>query len=435
MAAFDFTSVFQKESFVRTYAFVEEHSGTGDRPSDNITGYGTVSERLVFTAIDLTGTAECSRGSGYIDKLVRTLESASAHGAPFVLFIDGSYGDVSQNVELVSMQAKLFRAVCDIKTTIPLICVVRGKCHGFYASIVSLFDIVVICGENSDNAFGAFSQDHLKALLGPEKTGTGVAVKATSVYNRGYSLSRTLTLTAKDNEALKLQLERLIRLLPDNSRSGAPLFAKSAYVDTVELSASRAPEVKAELKTYAGITTGAITFGGKAPDARKVSTLGLLKAAEFVRFCDAFSIPLVTFMDFDGICASDAADNSQLPYAIASLSRALLNADRRGGRLALVTGNAWGQLASLLLSIRPGDYVYAWDNASISIIDPSALALTEYADEISASDDPVKTRKEVIEKYRIEYTGAHIAAEKGLVDDIIDPSETEARIISYLEVL
>ena len=105
-------------------------------------------------------------------------------------------------------------------------------------------------------------------------------------------------------------------------------------------------------------------------------------------------------------------------------------------KINIITGKAYGTSYLVMNGKNTGaDIVYAWNSADISVITPEAGALLMFSEDIKNSEDPVQARMDYIEKYKNEYATAYYAAEKGLVDDIINPSETRARIISALYLL
>jgi len=158
------------------------------------------------------------------------------------------------------------------------------------------------------------------------------------------------------------------------------------------------------------------------------------KGARFVRFCDAFNIPILTFEDVPGFMPGTDQEHggiirhgAKLLYAYAEATVPLLTVITRKAY-----GGAYCVMASKHLG---GDVNYAWPTAEIAVMGPQGAVNVLYREELAAAEDTEAHRQELIEEYREEFANPYTAADRGFVDDVIEPTETRARLIDDLEML
>lgn len=158
------------------------------------------------------------------------------------------------------------------------------------------------------------------------------------------------------------------------------------------------------------------------------------KGARFVRFCDAFNIPILTFEDVPGFMpGTDQEHNgiirhgAKLLYAFSEATVPLLT---------VITRKAYGGAYCVMSSKHiGGDVNYAWPTAEIAVMGPKGAVNVLYREELAAADDPDARRQELIDEYREEFANPYTAADRGFVDDVIEPTETRARLIDDLTML
>jgi acetyl-CoA/propionyl-CoA carboxylase carboxyl transferase subunit len=158
------------------------------------------------------------------------------------------------------------------------------------------------------------------------------------------------------------------------------------------------------------------------------------KGARFVRFCDAFNIPIVTFEDVPGFMpGTDQEHNgiirhgAKLLYAFSEATVPLLT---------VITRKAYGGAYCVMSSKHiGGDVNYAWPTAEIAVMGPKGAVNVLYREELAEADDPDARRQELIDEYREEFANPYTAADRGFVDDVIEPTETRARLIEDLKML
>jgi acetyl-CoA carboxylase carboxyltransferase component len=158
------------------------------------------------------------------------------------------------------------------------------------------------------------------------------------------------------------------------------------------------------------------------------------KAARFVRFCDSFNIPLVTFTDVPGYLPGVKQEHSGIIRHGAKLLYAFSEATVP--KINVVVRKAYGGAYIAMNSKHLGaDLVLAWPTAEIAVMGPDGAANIIFKKEIGESSDPVTTRQQKIEQYRDEFSNPFIAAARGYVDDVIEPATTRARLANALEML
>ncbi len=158
------------------------------------------------------------------------------------------------------------------------------------------------------------------------------------------------------------------------------------------------------------------------------------KAARFIRFCDAFNIPLVTFTDTPGYLPGVDQEHGGIIRHGAKLLYAYSEATVP--KLTIITRKAYGGAYIAMCSRHLGaDQVFAWPTAEIAVMGPDGAANIIFKKEIESSDDPISTRQQKIEEYRDNFANPYQAAARGYVDDIIEPAATRAKLVSALEML
>jgi Acetyl-CoA carboxylase, carboxyltransferase component (subunits alpha and beta) len=158
------------------------------------------------------------------------------------------------------------------------------------------------------------------------------------------------------------------------------------------------------------------------------------KAARFVRHCDAFNVPILTFVDVPGFMPGTDQEHegiirhgAKLLYAFCEASVPLLT---------VITRKAYGGAYDVMASSHVGaDVNYAWPTAEIAVMGPKGAVNILYRDELQEADDPEARRQELIDEYREEFANPYTAADRGYVDDVIEPPETRQRLVEDLEML
>jgi acetyl-CoA carboxylase carboxyltransferase component len=159
-----------------------------------------------------------------------------------------------------------------------------------------------------------------------------------------------------------------------------------------------------------------------------------VKGARFVRFCDAFNIPLVTFVDVPGFLPGTAQEYNGIIRHGAKLLYAF--AEATVPKLTVITRKAYGGAYDVMSSKHIGaDFNYAWPSAEIAVMGPQAAVNIVFKREIAAAKDPAKKAEELVQDYKEKFANPYVAAERGFVDDVIEPQETRSTLIRSLHLL
>lgn len=215
-----------------------------------------------------------------------------------------------------------------------------------------------------------------------------------------------------------------------------PLTAVSDENFFMEFKKDYAPEMVTGFIRLNGNTVGCVANAVSDPKKSPAPVLtvnGCEKAADFVNFCDAFNIPVLTLADVKGYQA-DKESEKKIAKAAGRLTYAYANATVP--KVTVVTGQAYGTAYLTMCSKALGaDIVYAWDKASIGMMDASAAVKIMYAKEIETAEDAPALIAEKAAAYGKEQSSAQAAARRGYVDDIIAPADTRKRVAAALEML
>ena len=447
-----FKSLFDEDSFVKTLAFLHGNGTGGDGSDECVTGYGSIDQRLVFAAVDSPDDRPAVHGTVFIRKVIRTLDAAVAHKAPFLLSINGSLSDISGGAEVLYGYSGLLESVKRASGKIPLIFIVRGDCLGLNAALASMFDFVFLYGV--DASLSALSDTAVN--IASNRNESVNKLKFDSKYTALHS--EAVSCICEDIDALKKTLSSLFNYLPESADSGAPgsVFNSGKEFFSDDIARLRGIKLCKALsddylcfETGSGYGTGIVTAFGKifgrtagfvscdtGDSCGLIGTDALKKIRRFQKYCITFNIPVVNLLDFTGVKVSEG-DAFEFPAVIADILTPPRCANRCKA-ISIVVGSASGMLAPVFIKRREsdaGNIALAWDGTYVDAIDPAAAALMKYADDIRSDPDPAAARQKYIALYKTQNSSAAAAAEKGLIDDIIDPAETRLRIAAFLNIL
>ncbi|MFB6155877.1 MAG: acyl-CoA carboxylase subunit beta [Haloferacaceae archaeon] len=440
----------------RTHKFgMEEQQLPGDGV---VTGYGDVDGRTVFVfAHDFTVFGG-SLGEVFAEKVNKVMDKAVEVGAPIVGLNDSAGARIQEGVASLGGFGEVFRRNTEASGVVPQISAIMGPCAGgaVYSPALTDFTFMV---KDSSHMF----------ITGPEviETVTGEEV---SFEELGGAVTHTSTsgvahFATEDEEAALDQIRRLLSYLPQNNVEDPP---RAEPWDDPERADEELNEVVPDQprKPYdmhdvigSVLDEGSffevhenfaknMVVGFARLDGRSVGVVanqprvnaGTLdieaseKAARFVRTCDSFNVPIVTFVDVPGFMpGTDQEHNgiirhgAKLLYAYSEATVPLLT---------VITRKAYGGAYDVMASKHLGaDVNYAWPTAEIAVMGPQGAVNILYREELAAADDPDARRDELIEEYREEFANPYSAADRGFIDDVIEPPETRARLASDLEML
>lgn len=457
-------ALFDEGSFIEIDAFVKHRCSEFDMaktaaPAEGvITGYGTVESRLVYAYAQDFTVIGGSLGEMHAKKICKVMDMAVKMGAPIVGMLDSGGARIQEGVDALSGFGEIFYRNTLASGVIPQISAIMGPCAGGAVYSPAITDFVFMV-ENTSQMFITGPQV-IKAV-----TGEDVSFDELGGARAHNEKSGVAQFMAKDDGECIGKIRELLGYLPQNNLASPPETQSAddlnrvsgKLMEIVPKEPNRAYDVKeiiAEVvdggrffeihKHFAGnIVVGFARLGGATVGivANQPKVLaGALdfdsadKASRFIRFCDGFNIPLVTFTDVPGYLPGVGQEHSGIIRHGAKLLYAYSEANVP--KINVIVRKAYGGAYIAMCSKHLGaDMVFAWPTAEIAVMGPEGAANIIFRKEIAASEDPVKTRSEMIEHYREKLANPFEAAKRGYVDDIIEPDSTRPRIISALEML
>jgi acetyl-CoA carboxylase carboxyltransferase component len=428
-------------------------------PSDSVvTGWGTIEGRLVYAFSQDFTVFGGSLGEVHAEKVVKIMEMAMKNGAPVIGLNDSGGARIQEGVVSLGGYADIFLRNTLASGVIPQISAIMGPCAGGAVYSPALTDFIFMV-RNSSYMF-VTGPDVVKAVT--HEAVTQEELGGASVHSEKSGVCHV----AADSEADTLYLIRkLLGYLPQNNMEDPPyvqtgddpLRADEDLDNFIPEEPNKPYDVKEIIlkivdngqffeihENFAGnIVVGFARLGGHSVGvvANQPAVLaGVLdidaseKAARFIRFCDSFNIPLVTFEDVPGFLPGTVQEHGGIIRAGAKLLYAYCEATVP--KLTVITRKAYGGAYDVMSSkhIR-GDFNVAWPTAEIAVMGPDGAVNIIFRKELQEAIDPVARKAELVAEYREKFANPYIAAERGYIDAIIEPRKTRARLINALEML
>jgi acetyl-CoA carboxylase carboxyltransferase component len=456
--------VLDEGSFVEVDLFAR-HRATGfglerRRPATDgvITGWGTVDGRRVAV---FSHDARCfggALGETFAAKVHKIQDLAESAGVPIIGINDGGGARIQEGPLALAGFGGIFRRNVRASGVIPQISVVAGACAGGAAYSPALTDFVFMVRASA--TMFITGPDVVAAVTG-EQVGAaelgGAAMHAAS--------SGVASFVAEDEAGCFQEVRYLLAMLPANNNEPPPRYPpadspdrrcpelldivptrpSSSYDmrlvleaiaddgDLLEVHADWARNIVCALGRLDGATVG---FVGNQPAvlAGALDIAAAEKAARFVRMCDAFNIPLVTLVDVPGFLPGRDQEADGIVRRGAKLVYAYCEATVP--RVSIVVRKAYGGAYIAMDSRSIGaDLAYAWPSNEIAVMGAEGAASVIFRREIEAADDPERQRQELADEYADRLIDPYAAAERGLVDDLIDPADTRRVLIRSLALL
>jgi acetyl-CoA carboxylase carboxyltransferase component len=452
------------DSFVELDAFVT-HRATEFGLAENhvlgdgvVTGHGTIDGRLVFVFSQDFTVFGGSLSEAYAEKICKIMDLAMKVGAPIIGLNDSGGARIQEGVASLGGYAEIFLRNVLASGVVPQISVVMGPCAGgaVYSPAITDFTIMV---ERSSYMF----------VTGPNVVRTVTHEEIDAEYLGGATTHTTksgVAHLAADDEAQALEaVRRILAHLPQNNLAPPPRAETADPADRMDPALDRlipddprmpydmhevidrvvddaqfleiqpgwAPNI---LVGFARLGGGSVGIVAQQPAvlAGALDIDASIKAARFVRTCDCFNVPLVTFVDVPGFMPGVAQEHGGIIRQGAKLLYAYCEATVP--KLTVITRKAYGGAYDVMSSkhIR-GDMNFAWPTAEIAVMGAEGAVNIIFKDAIAAADDPEAEHARLVAAYEAEFANPYVAAARGYVDDIIKPSETRPRLIRALDVL
>ena len=451
-----------ENSFVEVGAYVTaratDFNMTGkDTPADGVvTGYGTIDGCLVYVFSQDASVLGGSMGEMHARKISNIYSMAMKMGAPVIGLVDCAGLRLQEATDALHGFGELYHNQTMASGVIPQIYGVFGTCGGGMAVSAAMADFTFMEEKKAKlfvNAPNAIDDNYVgkcdtsSAAFQGEKAGVvDFAGSEDEILSQIRSLVSILPANNEDDMSYDECTDDLNRVCADLAGCvGDTAMALSQISDEgffFETKAMYAPAMVTGFIRLNGNTVGCVANrsesygadGEKKADYEPVLTAsGCWKAAEFVKFCDAFNIPVLTLVNVKGYKA-DMCSERNMARAAAALTYAF--ADASVPKVTVIIGQAYGTAYLTMASKATGaDLVYAWPTAAIGMMDAQAAAKIMYADEIAAADNSVALINEKAAEYQKLQASAEAAARRGYVDDIIQPEDTRKRVIAALEML
>lgn len=392
-----------------TFTQIDAYTMSSNTPTEVIAGYGTVNGCPIYAFAQNSDICGGAMSKAHAAKLQKIYDLAEKTGTPVVGMYDSKGAKLAEGIDMLGSYGTVLNSVSKLSGVVPQISVILGSCLGTGALNAVSADFVIMSE---------------KAKLSLSVTGENSS--ANDVAKLGIS-----HLTAKNTAQAIEMTKELITLLPANNLSVAPAMdadepstdAKcpiSKIVDAntfIQLKKSYGTEAIVGLGRIAGIVTGFVATKGDVLDADACN-----KMASFVRFCDAFAIPVVTLADSKGFASVTEAAKVTAAYADATTVKA-----------TVITGKAYGAFYIAVAGTGANaDITFALDTAIISPLAPVTAAAIMWSDKMAAPKDE---RAKVVAQYEKEECTAFKAASHGYVNDVIAESDIRFKLYSALEML
>ncbi len=453
-----------KGSFVETdpFAIHRAHDFGMEKkhpPGDGvITGYGTVDGRKVFVSSQDFTVFGGSMGEVMAQKVCKVMDLAMSTGAPFISINDSGGARIQEGAASLAGYGYIFERNVRASGVIPQISVIMGPCAGGAVYSPAITDFTFMVKETSHMFITG--PDVIKTVTGEEVTMEELGGAMTHAGKSGVA-----AFVGEDDEDVLQQVRYLMSFLPSNNLEDPPAYASTddpARLDDglTHIVPDRPQEpydmhevirrvvddgdFLESFKFWAmNIVTGFARLDGRTigivANQPKViaGTLDIdasEKASRFVRFCDAFNIPILTFVDVPGFLPGTTQEYNGIIRHGAKLLYAY--AEATVPRMTVITRKAYGG-AYLVMNSKHlrADVAFAWPTAEIAVMGAEGAVNVVFRREMEKAADPAAKKAELIKEYRDKFSTPYAAAERGFIDDVIEPAETRRRLIQSLRML
>lgn len=422
-----------------------------------VTGYGTVHGRLVYVFSQDFTVFGGSLSESHAEKICKIMDLAMKNGAPVIGLNDSGGARIQEGVKSLGGYADIFYKNTLASGVIPQISAIMGPCAGGAVYSPAITDFIMMV-ENTSYMF----------VTGPNvvKTVTHEEVSAEDLGGASaHSVKSGVTHFSCANEAVCIEdIKKLLSYIPQNCEEDAPVYPYEPSDETRKKLNDIVPdhpnqpydmrEVIDELvdgdsffevhKDYAeNIVVGFARIGGRSIGIvgnQPAVLAGVLdnnsssKAARFVRFCDAFNVPLLVLVDVPGFLPGTDQEWNGIIKNGAKLLYAFCEATVP--RVTVITRKAYGGAYDVMNSKHIGaDLNFAWPSAEIAVMGAQGASEIIFKKEIKQAEDPETKLKEKVDEYTVKFANPYRAAYRGFIDEIIIPENTRTKLISAFKML
>ncbi|HEY5162276.1 MAG TPA: acyl-CoA carboxylase subunit beta [Terriglobales bacterium] len=423
-----------------------------------VTGYGRIEGRLVFVFAQDFTVFGGSLSESNAAKIVKIMDQAARVGAPVIGINDSGGARIQEGVMSLAGYADIFLRNTLYSGVVPQISAIMGPCAGgaVYSPAITDFTLMV---ENTSYMF-ITGPDVIKTVTHEDVTKEKLGGATT--HN---SISGVAHFMAHDDAECLSMIRELLSFMPSNNLEDPPRRESTDPIDRADDSldklvpteSNKPYDIKDAINAivddgyffevqehYAkNMVIGFARLNGRPAGivanqpaflAGVLDISSSIKGARFVRFCDCFNIPLITFEDVPGFLPGVAQEHGGIIVHGAKLLYAF--AEATVPKITVITRKAYGGAYCVMASkhIR-ADVNYAWPTAEIAVMGPEGAVDIVYRRDLDKAKDKAKMRAQKIEEFREKYSNPYVAAERGYIDAVIQPRETRKKIIDALEML
>ena len=435
-------------------------SGLKERPYTDgvVTGWGTIDGRKVFVFSQDFTLFGGALGEVFAEKIHKLMDMALKVGAPVIGLNDGAGARIQEGPVSLASYGGIFWRNVQASGVTPQISVILGPCAGGAVYSPAMTDFIFMVRETSHMFITG--PDVVKTVTGEE-----VTLEELGGAMSHASKSGVCHFVSDDEKACLDDVRFLFGFLPSNNLEEPPRVGMGddphrlcpELRDIMPESANQPYDMRkvveavvddGEFFEYQQHWAGSIVCGFSRLDGQPVGVVGnqpmmmagvldiesAEKAARFVRTCDAFNIPLITFVDVPGFLPGVEQEYGGIIRHGAKLLYAYC--ESTVPRIQIITRKAYGGAYVVMNSKSIGaDLAYAWPTAELAVMGPQGAVEIVYRKELAESDDPVAKRAELVDEYTEKFCNPYVAADRGFVDEVIDPAETRIKLIGGLEML
>jgi propionyl-CoA carboxylase beta chain len=423
-----------------------------------VTGYGQIDGRQVYVFAQDFTVFGGSLSEAYASKICKILDLAMKTGAPVIGLNDSGGARIQEGVVSLAGYADIFLRNTLASGVVPQISAIMGPCAGGAVYSPAITDFVFMVQDSS-----------YMFITGPDviRTVTHEEVSKSDLggADAHSSVSGVAHFATNDDEHCLAAIRELLSYLPSNNMEETPIVATADLNDRVdpELNSlvpaepNQPYDIKELIRRVAdegrflevhenfarNIVVGFARLGGRSvgivanQPAYLAGTLDIdssIKGARFVRFCDAFNVPLIVFEDVPGFLPGVSQEHGGIIRHGAKLLYAF--AEATVPKITVITRKAYGGAYCVMASkqIR-ADLNYAFPTAEIAVMGPEGAVEILYRKELAASEDPEGFKTEKVSEFRQKFANPFVAAERGYIDEVIEPQDTRRKLIRGLELI
>jgi acetyl-CoA carboxylase carboxyltransferase component len=451
-------------SFVEINAFMKHRSSDfgmeKKRPAGDgvVTGYGTVAGRLVYVFAQDFTVLGGSVGEIHATKIFKLMDLAAKNGAPVIGLNDSGGARIQEGVKSLFGYGEIFFRNARYSGVIPQIAAIMGPCAGGAVYSPGIMDFIFMV-ENTSHMF----------ITGPQVietvTGEKITMDELGGAHAHMEKSGVTHFVYPTDEELIEGIRRLLSFIPSNNMENPPFVDNGDDPNRMEEELnSIVPEnpnkpynmrklislivdngdfFEVQEKYAENIIVGFARLGGRSVGivannpqvlAGTIDVKASMKASRFIRFCDAFNIPLVTFVDVPGFLPGRDQEHEGIIKHGAKMLYAYSEATVP--KLTVTVRKSYGGAYIVMCSKHLGaDFNFAWPTAEVAVMGPQGAINIIFRKELAEAEDPEAKRQELIEDYKKKFANPYLPAELGYIDDIIIPKETRPRLINALDSL